>query len=96
MGALRRWRPATYNSRARKVVGIAAHITRSEVATIPSLLEGADAPTRFALQLMSALAGMSGLLAVIGLYGVLSTMVRQRRAQIGTRLALGETSAGIL
>ena len=68
----------------------------SDVATFDELVTRASAGTRFQLLLVSVLAGAAALLVAVGLYGLLSTMVRQRTAEIGVRMAMGASPAGIL
>ena len=65
------------------------------VETMDAIVERAQTGTRFSLLLIASFAIVAALLAGVGLYGVLSTVVRQRTAEIGVRLALGSEPGGI-
>jgi putative ABC transport system permease protein len=60
------------------------------------LMDRARAPTRFALACIGVFAIVAAVLAGVGLYGVLSTLVRQRTAEIGVRMAFGASSSNIV
>jgi putative ABC transport system permease protein len=54
------------------------------------------APTRFVVLLMGSFAGISFLVAITGLFGVIAYAVRTRTAELGIRMALGADRARIL
>ncbi|HET9986714.1 MAG TPA: ABC transporter permease [Longimicrobiales bacterium] len=67
----------------------------AEMEPYQALVDRAQAPTRFALVMIAIFAAIAALLASVGLYGVLSTAVRQRTAEIGVRMAFGAAKGSI-
>jgi predicted permease len=88
--------PAGLSSAARRALHEAAPTAVvAQVQPYAALLETAMAPTRFALLLIGVFGGIAAVLAAVGLYGVLSTAVRQRTAEIGIRMTFGAQRANI-
>jgi putative ABC transport system permease protein len=66
------------------------------VRTMDELLEAQIGQRRITVILLGAFAGMSFLLAIVGIYGVIAYSVAQRSQEIGIRRALGAQPANIL
>ena len=66
-----------------------------ELQPMTALVEKSQSGTRFSLLLIGVFAVIAALLAGVGLYGVLSTVVRERTAEIGVRMAIGAVPGDI-
>jgi predicted permease len=67
-----------------------------DVRTMTDRMSESMARQRFATLMLGAFAGFALLLAVIGIYGVVSHLVAQGRHEIGVRMALGASRGRIL
>jgi predicted permease len=101
-GAANRWAVRTTGDPVALATAIRAAVKEvdaqvpvAEVEPMSALVDRAMASTRFALALITVFAAIAAVLAAVGLYGVLSTVVRQRTAEIGVRMAFGAPTSSI-
>lgn len=102
-GAIQSWAlrtgsdPGPYQNQVRTTIkALDPQLLVTKMDSAETLVHDSQAGTRFSLLLISVFAAIAALLAGVGLYGVISTSVRQRTSEIGVRMALGAERNHIL
>lgn len=72
------------------------HRAVTDVWPLSRYVDGAMSETRFLMLVLASFAGISLLLAAVGLYGTLAHLTAQRSREFGVRLALGATARQLL
>jgi putative ABC transport system permease protein len=102
-GFATRWAVRTAGDPNQMVAAVRAAVAQvdpraplAEIQPMTTFVDKAMAPIRFTATLVGIFAAVAVILAAVGLYGVLSTIVRQRTAEIGMRMVFGAPRSSIL
>jgi putative ABC transport system permease protein len=78
------------------LAGIDRHVAAYKVRPVRELVDDSLGPRRLVLWVLSAFAGLALMLALLGIYGVVSYSVAERTQEIGIRMALGASAHEVI
>lgn len=87
---------AVARAMVRKLHALEPSLTVFDIQTMSDRMSASMARQRFAMTMLGMFAAFAMVLAVVGVYGVMSHLVAQGSHDIGVRMALGADRGGIL
>jgi predicted permease len=89
--------PATAVPAVRRAVkDLDADVALYWVSTMDEVIARSTRSTRFLAILLASFSGLAVILAIVGVYGIMSYVVALRHREIGMRMALGASRAAVL